>query len=198
VAALGFVVALLLKQVPLRELEETAAADMGEGFAMPSAESSDRLLEVAVARLLRNTPDIRLRVVAAGPGCELDVAALWALLQIYRHNQVHGSAELTRIAEHRHVPPEVLEPTFARIVDGGYALRAGDRLWLTQAGLRQVEAVIAALVGRIVDRLAASPSFEGRPDRAEVEAALERIAHRMVLQRDWYDDEARPNTAPAG
>ena len=44
--------------------------------------------------------------------------------------------------------------------------------------------------GRIVDKLARSPTFEGRPDREQVEAALERITHRMLVQRDWDDDRA--------
>jgi hypothetical protein len=51
--------------------------------------------------------------------------------------------------------------------------------------MKQVDAISAAIVGRIVDKLAASSSFEGRPDRLQVEAALERIAHRMLVQRDW-------------
>lgn len=101
-----------------------------------------------------------------------------------------GTARLTEIGERLHVPHEVLEPTFAGLVADGYALRTGDQLWLTQHGLSQVDAVSAALVGRIVDKLAKSPTFDGRPDRIQVEAALERIAHRFVLQRDWGDDRA--------
>lgn len=38
VALLGFVVSLFLKEVPLQELDPTAAVDMGEGFGMPSTE----------------------------------------------------------------------------------------------------------------------------------------------------------------
>ena len=72
----------------------------------------------------------------------------------------------------------------------GYALRTGDQLWLTQAGARQVDCASTALVNRIVDKLATSPTFEGRPDRVQVEAALERIAHRVLVQRDWDDDRA--------
>ena len=121
---------------------------------------------------------------------------LWALLQIYRHNQAFGSARLTEIAERPRVPREVLEPTFDRLVDSGYALRTGDQLWLTQAGVRQVDAASSALVGRIVDKLARSPTFEGRPDRVQVEAALERITHRILVQRDWDDDRAELTTAP--
>jgi EmrB/QacA subfamily drug resistance transporter len=194
VAFIGFLVAWLLKEVPLREME-TAAVDLGEGFGMPSTESPEKVLEIAIGRLMRQSPEIRLRNVAGRPGCELDVARLWALIQIYRNNQVFGSARLTEIAERLRVPCEVLEPTFDRLVETGYALRTGDQLWLTQAGARQVDAVSSALVNRIAEKLASSPSFEGRPDRLHVEAALERIAHRVLVQRDWDDDRAELVTA---
>ena len=194
VAVVGFIVALTLKEVPLREME-TVTVDLGEGFGMPSTESPDKVLEIAIGRLMRHSPEIRLRNIAGRPGCELDVARLWALLQIYRHNQAFGSARLTEIAERLRVPREVLEPTFDRLVDSGYALRTGDQLWLTQAGVRQVDAASSALVGRIVDKLARSPTFEGRPDRVQVEAALERITHRILVQRDWDDDRPELTTA---
>jgi hypothetical protein len=129
-----------------------------------------------------------LRSLATEPGCDLDVAQLWALLQIYRHNQVFGSASLTAIAERLRVPFEVVEPTFDRVVADGLALGTGGKLWLTQAGATRVDAVSAGLVGRIVDKLSQSPTFEGSPDRLEVEAAVERIAYRMLVQRDWTDD----------
>jgi hypothetical protein len=190
VAFIGFVVALLLKEVPLREME-TVAVDLGEGFAMPGAESSDKVLEIAIGRMMRQSPEIRLRNICSRPGCELDVARLWALIQIYRNNQVFGSARLTEIADRLRVPCEVLEPTFDKLVETGYALRTGDLLWLTQAGARQVDAVSSALINRIVEKLESSPAFEGRPDRIQVEAALERIAHRVLVQRDWDDEPAQ-------
>jgi EmrB/QacA subfamily drug resistance transporter len=190
VAVVGFIVALLLKEVPLREMD-AVAVDLGEGFGMPMTETPEQILEVAVGRMFRDSPEIRLRNLAGRPGCELDVGRLWALVQIYRNKQVFGSARLTDIAERLRVPCEVLEPTFQRLVDTGFALRTGDQLWLTQAGVRQVDAVSAALVGRIVHKLAKSPTFEGRPDRIQVEAALERIAHRMLVQRDWDSDRGQ-------
>jgi hypothetical protein len=143
---------------------------------------------VAIGRLFRDSPEIRLRSLARQPGCELDVTQMWALLQIYRQNQVFGSATLTEIAERLSVPHEVIEPTFDGLVGRGFALRTGGQLWLTQAGMKEVDAISALIVGRIVEKLATSSSFEGRPDRGEVEAALERIAHRMLVQRDWTDD----------
>jgi EmrB/QacA subfamily drug resistance transporter len=188
IAVVGFVVSLFLKEVPLREMDAVSATDLGEGFGMPSTESPEKILEVAIGRLMRNTPDIRLRSIAGQAGCESDVALLWALIQIYRQSQVFGSARLTDIAERLRVPREVIESTFDRLVECGYALRTGDQLWLTQAGVRQVNCASTALVNRIVDKLATSPTFEGRPDREQVEAALERIAHQVLVQRDWDDD----------
>ena len=195
VAAVGFVLALLLKEVPLRDIDN-APMDLGEGFAMPSAETPEEILEVAVGRMLRDSPDLGLRSLAGRPGCPLDVGGLWALLQIYRNKQVFGSARLVDIAERRRVPVEVLEPTFQRMVDTGYVLRTGEELWLTQAGARQVDAVSAAIVERLTTKLEASNSFEGRPERMAVEVALERIAHRILAQgvktgEDWHPSAPR-------
>jgi EmrB/QacA subfamily drug resistance transporter len=195
VAVIGFVVALFLKEVPLREMDAVSATDLGEGFGMPSTDSPEKILEVAVGRMFRDSPEIRLRNLVKRPGCSLDVPQLWALLQIYRQNQVFGSATLFDIAERLRVPFEVVEPVFDRIIADGYALGTGGRLWLTQAGARQVDAMSMTIVGLIVDKLAESPFFEGSPDRDQVEAALERIALRMLMQRDWTDDDMKELTA---
>ncbi len=195
VAVVGFIVAWMLKEVPLREMDAAVAIDLGEGFGMPGTESPEKVLEMAIGRLMRNTPEIRLRSIAGQAGSEPDVALLWALIQIYRQSQVFGSARLTDIAERLRVPREVIESTFDRLAERGYALRTGDQLWLTQSGVRQVDCASTALVNRIVDKLATSPTFEGRPDREQVEAALERIAHHVLVQRDWDDDGAVPAAA---
>ncbi len=59
------------------------------------------------------------------------------------------------------------------------------RLTDIAARLRVPCEVLEPIVGGIVHKLDASPSFAGRPDRVAVEAALERIAHRMLVQREW-------------
>jgi hypothetical protein len=190
VAIVGFVVSLFLKEVRLREIETVSATDLGEGFGMPSTESPEKILEVAIGRIFRDSPDIRLRSLAQLPSCALDVTQMWALLQIYRQNQVFGTATLTDIAERLRVPYEVIEPTFDGLIRDGLALGSAGRLWLTQAGRKQVDAISGLIVGRIVDKLATSSSFEGRPDRDQVEAALERIVHRMLMQQSWTDDRS--------
>ncbi len=197
VALVGFVVSLFLNEVPLRQMDAIAATDLGEGFGMPAAESSERMLEVTVGRMFGNSPELRLRSLAAQPGSPLDVALLWALIQIYRHNQAFGSAHLTGISERLRVPQEVVEPTFNRLADRGFACRTGDQLALTPAGNRQVNTALKTIVDRITHKLAHSPTFDGQPDRDKVHAALERIAGRMVVQRDWSDERA-PVGAGAG
>ena len=67
---------------------------------------------------------------------------------------------------------------------------------LTQRGVQQVDAASAAIVDGIMRRLHASGSVDLRPDRLEVEAALERIAHRLLAQREWDRDDMRIPSAP--
>nr|CRL74391.1 drug transporter [Mycolicibacter nonchromogenicus] len=69
-------------------------------------------------------------------------------------------------------------------------LRDGDHLGLTRAGLRQVGFVSSLVQDWVVDKLARSPGFEGRPDRAEVSAALERIARRALIDPDDAGESA--------
>jgi hypothetical protein len=52
--------------------------------------------------------------------------------------------------------------------------------------------VYSLLLAWLVDKLARSSGFEGRPDRREVQAALQRIAHHVLAQRDWHDEQSAP------
>ena len=194
VALVGLVLALFLPEVPLREIGN-AAADLGDGFAMPTAQSPEEMLETAIGRLLRGEPGMRLRSIAMRPDCPLDVAELWALLRINRYQRAFGRARIIEIGDQLGIPYEVLEPTFDRLVRGGYAQRDVDRLSLTPSGARQVDFITTLIREWIVDKLTRSPNFQGRPDRAQVQTALDRIAHRIVAQPDWDDDRRRLSAA---
>jgi hypothetical protein len=168
---------------------------------MPTTDTPERLLENAIARMLRGDPGVRLRSIALRTDCRLDVAGLWGVMRINRFGQFFGTARLTDIGDYLRVPFEVLEPTFTRLVATGYVARDGDQMSLTPAGVQQVDYVYSLLLGWIVDKLARSPGFAGRPDRRVVEAALERVAYRVLVQRDWGDDAptlAISGTASAG
>ncbi|MDT5333360.1 MAG: hypothetical protein QOF31_4657 [Mycobacterium sp.] len=191
VAMVGFVLALTLKQVPLRNYAVSTAADMGEGFAMPTNDSPDQLLENAVGRLIRQGSGMQLRAIAERPGSKLDIGRLWALLQVFRFGQAAGQARLGDIAEHVRVPREILEPAFDRLVATGYAERRGDVFWLTSAGAHQVELVRAETMDWLTQRLNQSAGLQVRPDRGQVREALDRITQDVLVQRDWTDDETQ-------
>jgi EmrB/QacA subfamily drug resistance transporter len=191
VAVVGFVLALTLKQVPLRNYAVSTAADMGEGFAMPTNDSPDQLLENAVGRLIRHGSGMQLRAIAERPGSKLDIGRLWALLQVFRFGQAAGQARLGDIAEHMRVPREILEPAFDRLASTGYAERSGDVFWLTSAGAHQVELVRAETMDWLTQRLSQSSGLQVRPDRGQVREALDRITQDVLVQRDWADDETQ-------
>ena len=96
VALVGFTLALFLREVPLRDIG-TNATDLGDGFAMPTTQTSEDMLETAIGRLMRGEPGMRLRSIAMRPDCRLDVAELWALLRINRHQRALGIARITDI-----------------------------------------------------------------------------------------------------
>ena len=189
VAVVGFVLALMLKQVPLRNNDVSIAADLGEGFAMPTTDSPDQLLENAVGRLIRQGSGMQLRALAERPGSKLDIGRLWALLQVFRFGQAAGQARLGDIAEHVRVPREILEPAFDRLAATGYAERGGDVFWLTPAGAHQVEVVRAETMEWLTRRLAQSAGLQVRPD--QVGKAMDRISQNVLVQRDWTEDETQ-------
>ena len=192
VAVVGFLLALTLKQVPLRTNDVAVAADLGEGFAMPTSASPDQLLENAVGRLIKQGSGMQLRTIASRPGSKLDISRLWALLQVYRFGQANGEARLSDVAEHVRVPSEILSPAFERLVATGYAHQRGDVFWLTPAGVHQIDLFRGETLEWLTSRLVQTSGLEHPPDRGAVHDALERISQNVVVQRDWGEP---PTTA---
>jgi hypothetical protein len=71
VAFVALVVALALKQVPMRGLAQAGARDIGRGFGMPDQRSSQEQLEEQIVRILRT----KLPLVA--PNCLLNPGLAW-------------------------------------------------------------------------------------------------------------------------
>jgi EmrB/QacA subfamily drug resistance transporter len=191
-AVVGFILALFLKQVPLRDAAASGSIDLGEGFGMPTAESPEKLLEVSIGRLLQRSHGIDLESVSHSSHSRLDTARLWALIQVYRHAAVTGAADINAVAAERRVPRQILEPTFDRLVATGYATRFGNDFALTPAGAAEVNSARDVISGWITETLAQSPEFNGRPDRMQVQGALDRIARGVLLERGSSDGETRP------
>ncbi|KQV09875.1 MULTISPECIES: MDR family MFS transporter [unclassified Kitasatospora] len=184
VALVGFLVAWFLKEVPLRDSARAAASDLGEGFGAPDTADADKQLERALANLLRKTkgrPDVGKQILADS-GSTLPPGSAWALGQIYWRGRFAGGADLESIAVAHHLPGDVLEPTFDRVVQGGYATAEDGQLGLTPAGRTEVDRLSEAWrrwVGHQLDDW----DVTDPEDRAGLDRAIESIAARL------YDEE---------
>ncbi|MFE1382224.1 MDR family MFS transporter [Streptomyces sp. NPDC058740] len=180
VAGVGFVVALFLKQVALRDTARAAAPDMGEGFASPTATGdSAKLLELSVGRIIRKTDLDTARRIVNASDTRLDIAGAWAVMQVELFTRLVGHASLGLISAGRRVPPEVLLPVFDRMVDEGFLTRDGNLLSHTRAGKREADVITKAwgdwLSGQVEQE-------RGRPSGPELRAATDSIAKKLIAE----------------
>lgn len=179
-ALLAMVLALFLRQVPLRGLVAPAAADVGHGFGMPDARSSDEQLEDQVVRVVRSPRARAIYTRIVSGAADDDVVRYWAVAEVgvgqHRTGSPVGEQEIAR----RHlVPVPVIRPAVESAVTAG--LLAGDAgaLRLTEAG----EAAFRRLLDLIHDGLVAEIEDEyGRPLTADERARLGRVAWRLTVQ----------------
>ncbi|SPF00461.1 MDR family MFS transporter [Streptomyces sp. MA5143a] len=196
VAALGFVVALFLKQVRLRDSARAGSSDMGEGFARPPAGDSQRLLEAAVGRIIGRTEQDTARRVVTASDTRLDVAGAWAVMQVELFTRMVGHGSLTLIAARRRMPPEVLVPVFDRMVEEGYLTRDGTLFSHTEAGVREARVISAAWGDWLRQRL---EEDYGRPVDGDLRAAVDTIAKRLLREDLTHGLPAREReSVPSG
>ncbi|WP_217556277.1 MDR family MFS transporter [Streptomyces sp. GbtcB6] len=179
VAAVGFVVALFLKQVQLRDSARLGSTDMGEGFASPHGPDSQRVLEAAVAKIIGRADLETARRIIRESGTRLDVAGAWAVMQVELHTRLVGHGNLGLIAARRRVPPEVLLPVFDRMVDEGCLTRTGSFLSLTPAGDHEAQVLGEAWGSWLKDRV---QQDLGRPSGADLRAAVDTIGKRLLVE----------------
>ncbi|MEW2164586.1 MDR family MFS transporter [Streptomyces sp. NPDC007084] len=179
VAVVGFVVALFLKQVELRDSARLGSTDMGEGFASPAGSDSQRVLEASVGKILGGTEMATARRIIKESDTRLDVAGAWAVMQVELFTRLVGHANLNLIAGRRHVPPEVLVPVFSRMVDEGYLTRHGSLFSHTPAGEREAAVIGNAWGMWLAERV---EQDVGRPSGTELRAAVDTIAKRLLVE----------------
>nr|WP_203602971.1 MDR family MFS transporter [Streptomyces coelicoflavus] len=179
VAVLGFVVALFLKQVQLRDSARAGSTDMGEGFASPHDASSRRTLEASVGKIIGGTELDTARRIVADSDTRLDVAGAWAVMQVDLFTRLVGHASLGLIAARRRLPPEVLLPVFDRMVEEGFLTRHGSLLSHTDAGAREALVIGRAWATWLEDRVERDI---GRPTDTELRAAVDAIAKRLLVE----------------
>ncbi|MEW2503067.1 MDR family MFS transporter [Amycolatopsis sp. NPDC047767] len=178
VGLVALALAFFLKEVPLRDTSRAAAPDLGDGFAMPEARDHDRELERAIATLFFRERRKVAPAIAARSGSELDHGGLWCLVQVHLRERRGEPATLTAIGQHYGVPPQVLEPAFARLELTGYLRFSGGSWALTGAGREEFGKLVHAWRDWLAERLA----DWGTGDRAELDAAIGRVAARVLDQ----------------
>ncbi|MFD8568452.1 MDR family MFS transporter [Streptomyces sp. NPDC059639] len=179
VAVIGFVVALFLKQVQLRDTARAGSTDMGEGFAQPSTGDSSHLLERAVGNIVKSSNLETARRILDSSDSRLDMAGSWAVMQVEFYTRMVGHASLGMIAARRRVPPEVLVPVFQRMVDEGYLTRTGSYFSHTAAGEREADVLNRAWGDWLSKQVEADL---GRPPGADLRAAVDSIAKRLLVE----------------
>ncbi|MFD3694748.1 MDR family MFS transporter [Streptomyces sp. NPDC058646] len=196
VAVFGFVVALFLKQVKLRDSARAGSTDMGDGFASPATASgnSAKLLELAVGKLVRTMGPQEARAIVEGSDTRLDMAGAWTVMQVELMTRTVGYASLGLIAGRRHLPPEVLLPAFDRMVEEGYLTHEGSFFTLTPGGQREADVISAAWAHWLGDQL---EKDRGRPRSAELRVAADAIAKRLLAE-DLGEGNFAPRPALPG
>ncbi|MEU7784369.1 MDR family MFS transporter [Amycolatopsis sp. NPDC049159] len=178
VGLVAFALAFFLKEVPLRDTARAAAPDLGDGFAMPEARTDDRELERAVATLFfRERREVAPAIVERA-GSDLDEGGIWCLLQVHLRDRRGEPATLKAIGDHFGVPAPVLEPAFNRLELTGHLRYAREGWELTDAGRAEFAKVVAAWHDWLADRL----GDWGTTNRAELDAAIGRVAARLLDQ----------------
>ncbi|MFE0606199.1 MDR family MFS transporter [Streptomyces sp. NPDC058892] len=181
VAVFGFVVALFLKQVKLRDTARAGSTDMGDGFGSPATASGDsaKLLELAVGKIVRNMGSDTARAIVESSDTRLDIAGVWAVMQVELMTRTIGYASIGLIAGRRSLPPEVLLPTFERMVQEGFLSREAAFFSLTPAGRREADVISEAWATWLGDQL---EKDRGRPRSAELRVAADAIAKRLLAE----------------
>ncbi|MFI5954597.1 MDR family MFS transporter [Cryptosporangium sp. NPDC051539] len=179
IAALGFVVSLFLKQVPLRDTARAGATDVGEGFGTPDTADADRQLERTVAQLIRRRAPAVASAVLAGSGTSLSSGQAWVVGQVQLRGRRGSAPTLDEIAVAHRVPPDVLAPVFLQAVEDGHVRAEGDGLALTDRGNEAFGQITAAwrhwLGGQLEDWDTTDPV-----DRARLDRAIDALADRLL------------------
>jgi hypothetical protein len=182
VAVVAFVVALFLKQVPMRGLTRPGASDMGPAFAIPDQRSAQEQLEGQVVRLLRTrlpeAADRLLRTSQSG----LDGVQVWTLRQV-AIQQIHrrGPADPYAVAAAHRVPMALIRPAIDDCVGAGLLREVDDRVELSEQGREQFRAFVLELWGWLVTEVELA---NGEPLDEQGREDLRTIARRQMLSDD--------------
>ena len=182
VAVIALVVALLLKQVPMRGLTQPSAADVGQGFAMPDQRTSSEQLEGQVVRIIRTRLPGAAAELLHSSRAGLDAVQVWTLRQIaIQQLRAKGPADPVTIAAAHRVPMALIRPAIDDAIEGGLVTEQDDRIELSELGRERFRAFARELwewlTAQVEEVNGAPLDDQGRED-------LRLIARRVLLSED--------------
>jgi EmrB/QacA subfamily drug resistance transporter len=182
VALLALVVALVLKQVPMRGLTRPGAADVGHGFAIPDQRTSQEQLEGQVVRILRTRLPEAAAALLDSSRSGLDAVQVWTLRQVATQQlHQHGPVDPFAIAAAHRVPMALIRPAIDDALSGGLMDQQDDLVELSEAGRDRFRAFARELwewlTAQVEEANGAPLDDQGRED-------LRDIARRVLLSDD--------------
>jgi EmrB/QacA subfamily drug resistance transporter len=171
VAALGFVLSLLLEE---RTLRQAAASSTGLDDSLAAPRSSDSLAETERALTRVTTREERMRFrkrIAQRAGVEISPGAIWALVRI----DEHGSARARALADEDGVDPARVAAVVQELRERGLIAGENGDAHLTTQGRVQTDRIVDARRDLLAEALA-DDSTERNP---EVSALLRRLAREL-------------------
>jgi MFS family permease len=175
VAFVGLLVALLPKEVPLRDTARMAAG-VGESFGVPASFDSEHELEKLAALVVQNHKRNPGPEVLVESGIPLSIAEMWLIMRVFRGGAESGSASLQEISGDLKVPPGAFEPLAAQLVAEGYLSETLGHYRFTPTGLEMFQRFVGAYRVWILSRLD-DWDTENAPAFSE---AVDRIAEQMI------------------
>lgn len=144
VGLLAMLIALFLKQVPLRDTARAAATDLGEGFSVPEGDNREDLLQRAISNVWQRKGLTQGAQVLRSAGLSIDPANAWCLSRVALLGEDRGQTRLRAVAALYNVPASVLRPAFARCIRDGYLQEVGGELSMTPRGVAEFDRIAAA------------------------------------------------------
>ncbi|HZM75568.1 MAG TPA: MDR family MFS transporter [Candidatus Limnocylindrales bacterium] len=181
VGLLAMVIALFLKQVPLRDTARTAATDLGEGFSVPEGDNRVDLLKLAISKVWERKGMTEGAQVLRAAGLRIEPANAWCLSRVALFAEYRGPATLRAIADLYTVPASVLRPAFHAAITDGYLQEVNDELKMTPRGLAEFDRISAAWRDWLESELSGwehigDEEFDQAVDRAARELLSEDVA----------------------
>lgn len=178
VALLGLLIALMIPQVALHDGVQPAAADLGEGFGMPEARSSEDRLASRIARLVYADNARAVQEILEEADLGLDEGRTWALVQVHGRVREGQPASLGGIARAHRVPPILLQPAFDSLLRSGHLGGSLAQLTVAETGAETMRELGKHFKRWIIAHLDGIDDV----DAPTVDAAIQRIAQRLLAE----------------